>query len=114
MNEETLTLYYYNDGLSDAERRDVESALAADPELARQYQALCRQLDGLADVEAQRAPAHLVERWHDIIDRAAEREAVAARAATLVSLWFVLLGNSRSGIACDWRSDRCVHERRRD
>jgi len=78
MNEETLALYYYNDGLSGAQRREVESALAADPTLARQYQVLCRQLDSLAESESQRAPTHLVQRWHEVINRAAEQEAVIA------------------------------------
>ena len=48
MNEETLICYYYGDGLSDTERRTVESALATDAELATQYASLCRELDGLA------------------------------------------------------------------
>lgn len=78
MNDETLILYYYDDGLTADERREVESELASDPALARRYRELSRQLDGFGDVEAQAAPSHLVARWHDLIDRAAEREAVSA------------------------------------
>ena len=33
MNDETLTLYYYNDGLTNAERQAVANALATDPEV---------------------------------------------------------------------------------
>ena len=31
MNEDKLILYYYNDDLSDAERREVAAAIEADP-----------------------------------------------------------------------------------
>jgi hypothetical protein len=78
MNEDTLILYYYDDELTEAERRDIASAISADPEVARRYQDVCRQLDELADAEALPAPAHVVERWHDAIDRAAQREAARA------------------------------------
>ena len=78
MNEETLTLYYYAE-LDEAERRAVEQALAGDPALARRYRELSRQLDTLGKVESHSAPSHVVARWHDVIDRAAAREAAAAR-----------------------------------
>lgn len=77
MNDETLTLYYYDDGLTAAERQQVESALRSDTELAARYNKLCRQLDGLRDIDSPAAPSHLVARWHDVINRAAEREAIA-------------------------------------
>ena len=79
MNNETLTLYYY-DELEAAERRDVEKALADDAALAQQYRRLSRQLDALSAVESHSAPSHVVARWHDVIDRAAEREARAVQA----------------------------------
>jgi len=77
MNDDTLTLYYYNDGLTGAERREVESALRSDPALAVRYRELCEQLDGLKEFDSLPAPSHLVARWHDVIDKAGEREAVA-------------------------------------
>ena len=77
MNEENLTLYYY-DELDPAERREVEAALNTDLTLARQYRKLSQELDKLKDVESHSAPAHVVARWHDVVDRAAEREANAA------------------------------------
>ena len=77
MNEDTLILYYYNDGLSDRERRQVTAALDADPELASRYDALCRELDGLVD-DVVDVPAHVVQRMHDSIDRVARPVLVAA------------------------------------
>lgn len=74
MNEDTLILYYYNDGLSEEERRDIEAALHRDAALAARYDALCRQLNGLADTESPAIPSHTVERWHDAIDREARLE----------------------------------------
>lgn len=78
MNDDTLTLYYYNDGLTTEERRQVASELGSDPALAARYDDLCRQLDGLGAVDDPPAPAHLVGRWHDLIDRAARQEKVVA------------------------------------
>jgi len=77
MNNETLTLYYYDDGLTAAERREVEAALASDPSLAARYEALCAELDGLGDPSPANVPPHLVAQWHDALDRAADREVFA-------------------------------------
>ena len=56
MNDDTLTLYYYNDGLSDQERRDVEKALRDDAELAARYRALRRRLETWSDETISPAP----------------------------------------------------------
>jgi hypothetical protein len=77
MNDETLMLYYY-DELSAAERREVEAALAADATLAERYRVLRDELEGLVTSATPSAPSHLVEQWHDAIDKAAAREAVVA------------------------------------
>ena len=77
INDDTLTLYYYNDGLTVDERKHVESALRSDTNLAARYGALSRQLSGWNDPEAPAAPPHLLARWHDSIDRAAQSEKVA-------------------------------------
>ena len=45
MNEEKLILYYYKDGLSEAERREIKAALASDDELRQRYESLSRDLD---------------------------------------------------------------------
>ena len=80
MNDDTLTLYYYNDGLSERERKEVGAALERDKTLARRYDALCRELDGLTDDAVTPAPARVVERWHASIDRAARPERTQSRA----------------------------------
>ena len=74
INEETLTLYYYDDGLTDAERQKVEAALRDDAKLAARYEALCHDFEQMRVSETPPAPSHLVQRWHDSIDRAARVE----------------------------------------
>lgn len=89
MNDDILTLYYYNDGLSDRERRRVADALAADPALALRYRVLCRELEDFA-VGAPSPPAHVRRRWHEALDRAADAEAKARM--PVVPAWSLLLG----------------------
>ncbi len=74
INDDTLTLYFYNDGLTDDERKRVESALQSDTNLAARYEVLCRQLIAWNNVDTPPTPSHLLERWHDSIDRAARME----------------------------------------
>jgi hypothetical protein len=71
MNDDTLILYYYNDGLTDAERRQVEAALAADSKLAARFEALRKDLDVVAEVEPVELAPHIRQRMHDSIDRIA-------------------------------------------
>jgi len=73
MNEETLTLYYYNDGLDEAERRTVAAELATDAALARAYAELCAELDQLRLFDNAAAPVNLASRLHSAIDREAQR-----------------------------------------
>ncbi len=81
MNEDTLILYYYNDGLTEDERRDVEAALASDPAVATQYEALCAEMNALTDAGIPPAPAQAVERWHAAIASAPDAAADARRPA---------------------------------
>lgn len=74
INEEKLTLYYYDDGLTAGERILVEAALQDDALLAARYADLRRQLDDLGESATTTAPLHIVQRWHDAIDRAASME----------------------------------------
>ncbi len=74
MNDDTLTLYYYDDGLTEAERREVENALQTDELLKARYETLCRQLQSLSDVADVRATPDMHARWHDSIERAAKLE----------------------------------------
>lgn len=81
MNDDILTLYYYNDGLTGAERRRVDNALAADPLLAERYKKLRQELGKLQDDETQALPADMMQRFHAGIDRAARAETGARRAS---------------------------------
>ncbi len=74
INEETLTLFYYDDGLSENERRKVERALREDAVLAARYADLSRQLEQWSKPEGLIAPPDSVQRWHDSIDHAARAE----------------------------------------
>jgi len=74
MNEDTLILYYYNDGLSKRERQQVEEAIHSDATVAATYEELCQQLNGMSGPDSPAVPSHTVERWHDAIDRAARQE----------------------------------------
>ncbi len=67
MNEDTLILYYYNDGLTEDERRDVAAALEANPALAAQYDALCAEMNALIEADVPAVPAAALERWHDAV-----------------------------------------------
>ena len=88
MNEDTLILYYYNDGLTDRERQQVEATINSDAAVAEMYQELCRQLNGMSEPDDVAVPAHTVERWHDAIDRAARQEhAGAQRPARSFNPW---------------------------
>ena len=74
MNDDTLTLYYYDDGLSEAERAEVGKALERDELLRQRYEKLCRELDGLRDAGTAPVPPDMAARFHDTIERAARLE----------------------------------------
>ena len=82
MNDDTLILYYYNDGLGDRERRAVEIALKNDANLAARYADLRQQLKQWAEPDQVSASADMMQRWHDSIDQAAQREHRAQQAPT--------------------------------
>jgi len=91
MNDDTLTLYYYNDGLTNAERQAVANALAIDPALAERYQSLCRELEQVVDPEMPAPPSDMVRRWHESLDRAIGLE-TRAKPVPAVHSWSFLLG----------------------
>lgn len=74
MNDDTLTLYYYNDGLTTREREQVASALATDASIGTRYRELCAELESLIDPEPVSPPSDMVQRWHDSIDRVAGQQ----------------------------------------
>jgi len=88
INEETLTLYYYDDELSAAERQQVAAALNSDADLAASYATLCRDLERWREPEADSAPTHLKQRWHDSIDQAARAEIKQATRPQAAFHWF--------------------------
>ena len=74
MNDEQLTLYYYGDGLSSRERREVEKALEANDVLAARYRQLSRELESMRQIETEPPARPAVQRWHDAVSRAARIE----------------------------------------
>ena len=79
MNDETLILYYYKDGLTRREREEVASRLATDMETAERYRALCTDLQNV-DLTVTAAPSSdMLHRWHDAVDRAADRVPAQSR-----------------------------------
>jgi hypothetical protein len=74
MNDDTLILYYYRDGLTEAERRQVEAALETDASLRARYEELCKDLARLDAPAPMAVAADVTARWHDSIDRAARSE----------------------------------------
>lgn len=81
MNDDKLTLYYYNDGLPDDDRRTIREALQSDPDLARHYEALCSELARLQKPANVPAGATATARWHAAIESAASPLAAPAAAA---------------------------------
>lgn len=74
ITEETLTLYYFKDGLTAAEMQQVEIALHRDADLANRYAELCNDMQRLEGTDPEPAPTHLLHRLHSSIDLAATAE----------------------------------------
>ena len=74
ISDETLILYYFDDGLTDKEKNEVEISLKIHSELKDRYDRLCTQLDPLRDTETPSVPSHLVHRWQETLSRAVELE----------------------------------------
>jgi hypothetical protein len=79
MNDESLLLYYFDDGLSDRERHEIEASLAADASLASRYAGLCAQLDAWNGTPTTPLPEQLLHRWHHSIAAAARQERARRR-----------------------------------
>jgi hypothetical protein len=63
ISDDDLLLYYYRDGLDEAERGRIGTALAGQPELAQRLHRLVAQLDTVADMPDVPVPAHIQQRW---------------------------------------------------
>jgi hypothetical protein len=91
MNDEKLTLYYYDDGLGDAERREIAAALENDASLRARFEALCRELDAWKSPPPVAPPPDMLARFHDTIERAARLEAQRRPAGNPGNRWRYLL-----------------------
>ena len=80
IDDRTLTLYYFDDGLDERQRDEVKKALANDDLLAARFAALKQDLDALHPDPVESAPEHLKHQWHDLVKREAalERQRVAS------------------------------------
>jgi hypothetical protein len=77
MNDDDLILYYYDDGLDDAEHAAIAAALENDPALAARYRELRLSLERFDEPPVIRPPAQAVARWHRSIEGAAAGERAA-------------------------------------
>ncbi len=68
IDDQTLILYYYRDGLTAAQREQVALALAADPELSQRFSRLTEALDRLAQAPVQQPSAEAMARWRGALD----------------------------------------------
>ena len=93
MNDDKLTLFYYKDGLTQAERLEVTNALAADTELAARYRLLSNSLSQLSDAEPGAVTPDMMQRFHNTIDRAANMERGAtSKTSPPVHFWSFFWG----------------------
>jgi hypothetical protein len=74
MNDDMLILYYYRDGLTEAERSQVRKRLHEDASLRARYEGLAGDLARFDAPEPAPVPSDMQARWHDSIDRAARLE----------------------------------------
>jgi hypothetical protein len=93
MNDDTLILYYYDDGLSDDERAAVEAAFEEDAALGERYRVLCSELEQLSEQPTMAAPPQATARWHRSIENAAaERGGHRSRHRVRRFPWLSLAG----------------------
>lgn len=81
INDQTLILYYYEDGISDRERERVRRALGDDAVLKARYDALCDDLRALGDVDSVDVPPGVEARWHRALEDEAQIHAEPRRFA---------------------------------
>jgi len=70
INDDELLLYYYRDGLDNAERARIGAAIAADPQLAQRLHAMVARLDAAAAQPEVPVPMLVQKRWQDALDQA--------------------------------------------
>ena len=98
MKDETLILYYYQDGLSAKERREVAAAIDKDAALAERYRSLALDLDALREPADLPMPAGLTYRLKANLQRAVRLEEASepetSRQARPFSFWSFTLGGA--------------------
>jgi hypothetical protein len=87
ITDEDLLLYYYRDGLDDAERARIGTALSQQPALAQRLHRLVAQLDTAASSPDVPVPAHIQQRWQTALDRAAQGVRPAATRSRSAFRW---------------------------
>ena len=75
--DEILTLYYYNDGLSESEREQVRERLAVDPGFRARYESLEQSLDAVGNLDAYTTSEDRKARFAARIDALADASARA-------------------------------------
>ncbi|MFL6550515.1 MAG: hypothetical protein ACJ8OJ_17625 [Povalibacter sp.] len=77
ISDNDLLLYYYRDGLDEAERARIAAALGAEPELAARLHRLIARLDAASAVTDVPVPDHVQRRWESALHREAAGTASA-------------------------------------
>lgn len=71
ITDDELLLYYYRDGLDDADRARIGAALAAQPELAQRLHRLVGRLDAVAATPEVNVPLATQQRWKAALEQTA-------------------------------------------
>ena len=87
MNDETLVQLYYRDGLDADELARLEAAVEADASLRARFATLRAELDGIARIAPEPAPARARAAWHAALEQAARAPRPAARTAPPAFGW---------------------------
>ncbi len=112
-DQETLVLYYYNDGLSPDERRRVADRLNHDSVMRREYEQLCSSLDDIGSLDALHDGAGRRERLLGTIDQLARDNDRPIHPAANSGGWLLGLALAATlvvGIAIGLRLDRSAED----
>ena len=110
---ETLTLYYYGDGLSASRRQAVTARLDADPAYRLAYEQLCTSLDSVGSLDSLEVSPDKRERLLGTLDRLAGGGKDDARDQRTSGGWmlgFALAAALVVGIAIGLRIEPGVEE----
>ena len=124
ISDDELLLYYYRDGLDEAERARIGTALAEQPELAQRLHRLIAQLDTVAQMPDVPVPAHIQRRWENALGRLAPAKgnlaplllSLAAAAAAVVAVVLLVTVQLAAALAagatdCGCNATQSAYER---